>query len=365
MNIIENLKNSKKTLFIVHLAIGDFTYMQNCFLKFKEQYPNLKIDLFIQDIRMTSDESKWEHLKSYILCDWLKQTSIFHKILHAYSPQEYDRAIQELKKEKYDITITLGDLRSQNYSLLAREIAQENTAVGVKIKTSPFSSHRKTLKLLDLQLEDNQDKSIHISQKFAYWFRQMGVSIKDNELFPKINIPKEQQNFTNQLISNWDNQQSLTSIVFINIYAKGEERCWPKQSAFSLINEMQQLDQYKNSLYILNCPPEKTEELSHSIISNNLKNTHTFCAVNSFFELPALLKKCDIIITVDTSIMHLACVSNAALFSLIRKKKQTNDIRWNPLKSENNTIISTPKVSDPISKISVEKVLLVLKNTKK
>lgn len=360
MNLSKKFQESQNALFIIHLAIGDFTYMQNCFLKLKEQYPSLNIDLFIQDIRMTSDESKWPHLQGYILLDWLKQTHIFRNIYHAYSPQAFETAINNLKKEKYDITVTLGDQKSQNYSAIAREIARDKIAIGVKIKTSLFSRHRKSLKLLDILIDDNQDKAIHISQKFAHWFRQLGTSIKDNDLFPKIDIPIEQQDLIDQILSNWLTTQNLTSIIFINIYAKGEERCWPENYALQLIKQLKILSKYKNALFILNCPPEKKNNLSNAISNENMDNIKTFCASNNFFELPALLKRCNLIITVDTSIMHLACVSNAPLISLIRKKKHAKDIRWNPLKSSDNFIISTDKKIDPISTISVKRVLAEL-----
>ena len=34
-----------KILFVSHLAIGDFVYLQNYFKLFAQKYPNLKIDL--------------------------------------------------------------------------------------------------------------------------------------------------------------------------------------------------------------------------------------------------------------------------------------------------------------------------------
>lgn len=359
MKLSQKLDTSNKVLFIVHLAIGDFTYMQNCFNSFKKQYPTIDMDIFIQDIRMTDDESQWLHLKSYILCDWLKQTELFNNIYHAYSPQVYKSTVEKLKKESYDVTISLGDLRSQNYSNLAREIAQNNIAVGINIKTSLFSRHKKLLRKLDIRLEDKQEKSIHISQKFAFWFQQMGVDIEKEQLFPTIIIPQKQQDYIDEKLRSWRHYDQ-SPIIFINIYAKGEERCWSIDQAVNLISQLKTRDIYKNSLYILNSPPEEQSYLSQEILKKNLDNTEIFSATQNFFELPALLKRCDLIITVDTSIMHLACISKGLLISLVRKKKQEGDIRWMPLKKKNSVILSTAKCSDSITLIKIERVLQII-----
>ena len=40
------LRKSDKILFIAHLALGDFTYLQNFFQRFSQAYPHLKIHLW-------------------------------------------------------------------------------------------------------------------------------------------------------------------------------------------------------------------------------------------------------------------------------------------------------------------------------
>lgn len=356
-----NLHTTDKALFIVHLAIGDYTYMQRCFEKLKAVYPHLQIDLFIQDHRRTTDVSKWKHLDNYILYEWLESSQLFGKIYKTYSPQLLETAIKEAKAEHYPLVISLGDLRSQNYSALAKEIAQDQIAVGIDIETTIFHlNHRRDLNKLDIRITDLVDKSQHISQKFAHWFEQIAdLQFQPEELYPEIAIPHKWQEKIDLQLQLWKPANLITPTVFINIYAKGEERCWKPEQALALIKKMQETSRYQDALYILNIPPEAESELKKLITEHQLENSHTFCANESFFELPALLKRCDLIITVDTSIMHLACISDAVLISLIRKKRP-NDIRWTPLKAENSHIVYTPNNRDPMSAISVNSVLQLI-----
>lgn len=359
MMLTEKPHFTDKVLFIVHLAIGDFTYMQNCFYQLKKAYPELKIDLFIQDVRMTEDETKWESLKNYILYEWLETTGLFNQLYYAYSPQVYAASIEACKKAHYPYVISLGDMRSQNYSRLAREIAQDKVAIGIDIDTHIFSfADKKALKTLDFRIKNLNDKSAHISEKFAFWFQQLADLKLDQEArYPFINIPEQ---FNQEAIGFLASKGWKTAepVVFINIFAKGEERCWTLEEAKKLIDLLQTRVDYKDAIFLLNTLPEDQPKLEAFIATNTLKNTFTFSATKSFFELPAILKQCSLIVTVDTSIMHLATFSEAKLISLLRRSRRKPSPRWLPLKKGENTILYSESLGAPISSISAESVVL-------
>src|SRR5437879_13736990 len=76
----ELLKKTDKILFIAHLALGDFTYLQNCFKAFSEAYPHIQIHIWVDEVRRTSHAAKWEHLRKYALYDWLAACSFVTRI---------------------------------------------------------------------------------------------------------------------------------------------------------------------------------------------------------------------------------------------------------------------------------------------
>ena len=118
------------------MAIGDFTYMQNYFKAFKEKYPHLKVDLWIDEVRRTWKFWKWDRLKKYSLYDWTQTCPFFNKVYtQTYSPSVFKQSIQEAKKENYHIVVSLSCLRAYNYADLARIISHDGFITGMEIPT--------------------------------------------------------------------------------------------------------------------------------------------------------------------------------------------------------------------------------------
>jgi heptosyltransferase-3 len=126
------LTKSNKILFITHLALGDYLYLQNFFLAFSKAYPHLKIDLWVDEVRRTEDQTKWPFLKKYALYDWVESCPFFHKVYrNTYSPSGYEASINEAQKEHYPIVISLATLRPNQYAHLARKISKNGFVVGI------------------------------------------------------------------------------------------------------------------------------------------------------------------------------------------------------------------------------------------
>ena len=76
-------------------------------------------------------------------------------------------------------------------------------------------------------------------------------------------------------------------------------------------------------------------------------NVDLFTATEHFFQLPALLSLCDIVITVETAVMHLAAGLNVPQIVLMRE----NASQWQPLRAD-EILLGKHVVADiPISDI--------------
>jgi hypothetical protein len=127
------LKKSDKILFIAHLALGDYTYLQNCFQAFARAFPHLKIHLWVDEVRRTSDSTQWPHLKKNVLYDWLAACEFIDKVYDQnYSPELFQASIKEAQDEHYPIVVSLGTLRPHFYADLAREISPDGFVAGLK-----------------------------------------------------------------------------------------------------------------------------------------------------------------------------------------------------------------------------------------
>ena len=139
----ELLARSKKILFVTHLAIGDFTYLQNYFRLFAEKYPHIKIDLWIDEIRRTRCFWCWGGMKNYVLFDWVKTSGLFNKIYSkTYSWRRFYRAVDDAQLEEYPIVVSLCTVRWKFYVKYARKISPKGFVVGIVYKNKKHKECR-------------------------------------------------------------------------------------------------------------------------------------------------------------------------------------------------------------------------------
>lgn len=124
---------------------------------------------------------------------------------------------------------------------------------------------------------------------------------------------------------------------------------------------MQAQPRWQETFFIINGIPEIFPEIEALINTHNLKNTVPFSALENYFELPAMLEACDLIISVETAVMHLANAVHVPVIALMRIKT----LEWVPLNAELTTLIFTPKRADVISDIPASRVIDVLPEIQK
>jgi ADP-heptose:LPS heptosyltransferase len=82
------------------------------------------------------------------------------------------------------------------------------------------------------------------------------------------------------------------------------------------------------------------------------------CSANdNFFQLPAMLAECDLIISVETAVMHLANAVRVPVIALMRQKNP----EWKPIDAGNSTVIMPAKRTAWVNKITVDEVVNALK----
>ena len=173
------LEKSKKILFLTHLAIGDFTYLQNYFREFSRNYPHLKIDLWVDEGRGKSFLRRWDLVESkYILYDWLSACSYINRVYKNVG--SWWRLIDffgEIRNEKYDIIVSLAACQPHRYAYYAKKMQNSSFLVGAKNATKKyqFVSNYYFEKLdgcVDFRLL-NVGKNFHITDFYASWFEKI------------------------------------------------------------------------------------------------------------------------------------------------------------------------------------------------
>jgi ADP-heptose:LPS heptosyltransferase len=358
----ELLNRSDKILFVAHLALGDYTYLQNCFEAFARAYPHIKMHLWVDEVRRTSDPKQWPHLKSNVLYDWLASCKFFDKVYdRTYSPELYQDSIRQARHEHYPIVVSIGTLRPQFYARLARALSPDGFVVGMKKRVKLHQLHHHlAYRQLDATL--NPDvlhpvKAPHISDVHAEWFHDLfGLEISPAERLPFVHIPEEWKLDARDRLAGWGFGQRRGKLIFINPFAKTHKRCWPVERVAELIVAMRRQPEWRDACFIVNAVPQELDNVRAILGRHRLERVQLFSAKRNFFELPAMLAECDLIVSVETAVMHLANAVHVPVIALMRQKTP----EWVPVDKDNSTVITALQRRDWVNKISVREVMEVL-----
>lgn len=352
------LEKSGKILFISHFAIGDYTYLQSCFQALKKAWPDLEIHLWIDELRRTDNASEWPALKKYALYDWLSASPVFSRLYtETYSPESFERSVREAQSEHYPIVVSLSVVHHHRYVLLARRISPAGFIVAQR-KRGPLFDVRKHLvyRKLDADIPAYKPEKAdrHISAIYAGWFEKMfGLSISEKSLAPTISIPQQWLEYADRRFQEWEFGPETHPVIFLNSFAKSADRSWPLERMIELIHAVRQQGAWRKAAFIINAMPEDMGHVRRLLLQQNLDDIALFSADENFFQLPAIMSKCDLVVSVETGVMHLANAVHVPVLALMRQKNP----EWAPFDVDNSTVIKVPEADDKISSITVDQVL--------
>lgn len=360
----ELMRTSSKILFIAHLALGDFTYLQSCFRAFRRAYPHLKIHLWVDERRRTHDASAWAHLKKYALYDWLAECPWFDKVYdETYSPALYEASLAAAQAEHYPIVVSLAELERHKYAVLARKISPNGFVVGQKKRVRPYDIVKYLIyRKLDASIPaipSAECNGQHVSDIYAGWFTRMfGLPIAPADRFPVVRIGERWRRYAHEQFADWGfaTATGAPPIVFLNAYSKSPERSWPIERMADLIRAMRRDPAWADAGFVVNVVPEDLDRARAVFAAEALERAHLFSAVDNFFQLPAVLSLCSLIVSVETAVMHLANAVHVPVVALMRQKTP----EWAPIDRENSTVITVARPDDWIDKIGVDEVMAAL-----
>ena len=365
------MQKADKVLFVAHLAIGDFTYMEACFKAFHQAYPHIQIDLWVDEVRRTYDFRQWQGLKKYSLFDWLDAVPYFGKIYkETYSPFVLLRSLFRARSQQYPVVVSFGLSRRTFYARLIRRISGNGFLAAIENRYKPPRRYRPpnifkrwAFARLNACLPECPKNAVHVSEIYAGWFRQLfGLEISLADRFPNLAVPPVWSDDAKHRLRQWgilEKDRRQTRLIFVNPVSKQDVRCWTVQKALELIGEMRKLQQWRESDFILNTVPEQLDETRAILESHPLRSkVHLFSATDNFFQLPAILSQCDLIISVETAVMHLANAVGVPVIALMRQHTP----EWMPIDAQNSRVVMTLEYDDCVQDISLSRVIEALPN---
>lgn len=326
----QTLRSAKRILYMTHLAIGDFTYQRVLLKKLKHTYPNLAIDIWIDDCR---DKPKaWHQGRNMTLVQWLKSEPFLDNVYPiARSNAERAEMIKTARQQHYDVVFFVAQQRSERYAKIARDIAPQGTVVGSRAISRLHPKAWLAFGKLDgyFPLSPKQEANLHISEVFATRFEQcLAMRISDEEFASgfELDVPAT---FLSEA-SHWLATRFGSvpgKLVLINPVSTNEKRDYHIAQVAQLIELMHERDGHLR--FVINLPPASIEgyltELQKLADLSDIQ-LDVFCAQQHFYQLPAMLARCDVIITVETAIMHLCAALKKPQIVLMREQAR----QWQP-----------------------------------
>ena len=346
-----------KILCITQFAIGDFVYFQNCFAALSRLYPNLRLHLWNDADNRAGEPAKWPAPQKHALHDWLDACPYFEKIHNKTTgTMTHEKFVSAMQAEHFDavIFLLLVRPRAHVYATFAREIAPRGFVAGVKSPFVPAKLHLWANRKLDAALPPyKRPEKIppNISNFFAHWFKLLfAIEIPPPARHSFIDIPEKWKTGAAAFLRDWGVNTSTDSLVFINTTASSEERCWPMANALELIRAMRQNARWENAWFLINSMPSNSAATQNAIDASGLARVRAFSAGDNFFQLPAMLADCDLIITVITSVAHLANAVHVPGITLTRHGHS----EWKPLDAD---VIMPAEHNQWVDKIPVSEVM--------
>jgi ADP-heptose:LPS heptosyltransferase len=357
------LSQADKVLFLTHLSIGDFTYLKTYFEALARRFPRLTMDLWVDDGRR--DRFPWPprgDLGKYVLYDWLDSCGLFRQVYRVYSRPRFREALGQARAARYPLVVSLATSgRAPRFARAARVIAGRGMAVGLVRPTRWYQlPSRRAYRQLDAQVLFVPGQGCaggHITDVFASWFERLfGVGVEPPERGPRLTVPPEWLADARARFSrfgvNWD-RRSATPVVFVNPFAKMLRRSWQLSRAAELIRAFPQQSGGRKMKFLLNTFPERAEEVQRFLHRSGLTDAYPYTANVHFFQLPAAISLCDLVVTVDTSVAHLTSALGIPAVELMCR----DNPEWRPWDTSRCVVVRTTSRLDAVKTITVPRVL--------
>lgn len=317
-----NPSDIKKIAVIRIGKIGDLIVSDFALRKIRTSFPNAKILL------VTLPRVK--ELIQY--SEYYDEVKFFNKGFDLISLLAY------LRKYQADLLLDFND----NPSGTSKYILQ---FCGSKYKVGfQFQRNQKYL-TIPVQCPDHE--KTHITQRIRLIPEAIGLTFSDSEIKPAMIIGKrEMANVKNQIVRA---NPKHKPVIAVNLSAGDKSRYWKVEHWWKLLMDIRRVE--KDVLFVLLSDPTDAH-IAKDVGTPFPSDTILFPAYTDFHSFASYIALSDLLISPDTSAIHIACSQSIPLIGLY-PAISWNYSSWHPINTKFQTV--RPDSSD-VSNISPQKV---------
>ena len=293
-------------ILVVSLAgIGDTVFTTPLIHELRANFPDATIEALV----------RWAGARD-LLAHNPHLNCVHQKDLMKCGKAEAWRYLGALRRNAYDVSINTHPQSHVNYRVVARRI-------GARTRFSHVYECSGVLDRWLVNLTTPQDYSKHAVENNLAVLPLIGAKV----LLPR----HETEIFTTPAEEAWANEYLAANqlggkkLLGIHVGSGGTKnlalRRWPLENYLELIRRLREREPETRVLFF-GGPEEKAD---HEGIKSTLGERHLFFPATPNFPLAALLiKKCDVFLSVDTVMMHLAAAMR------VRRQVVIETPTWNP-----------------------------------
>ena len=313
--------SGKKRILIIRLGkIGDIIIASSVFYAWKKNFPQSQITL------VTLKRNK----------DVLKYNRDLDKIFFVKNRLLLIFQILKLRLEKFDLLLDLNDDPSTTSRLFRKFVRAKQTA-GFKFSENDIP---------DISIEQPPKDETHIIERAESLINCLDSGFKNSNLKPILYLGEQESSSVNSELYKYRNNKKIISI---NISAGAAIRYWPEKKWIELINRICK-DSPDCIFIILSDGRDRAKKefiLQHVDVNRIIPTSY-----KSFQYYAAYIKNSDLLITPDTSAVHIASAFNVPVIA-IYPNYEWNFKSWQPLSTHYKSIKAT---DENILNVSVEEV---------
>lgn len=255
--------------------------------------------------------------------------------VHVYTKKPWSalRLIFRLRNASFDLWIDPKDHPSRESRFFA-SIAGAKVSVG-------YNADGKRRIFTHSVIPHTEQLGVHMSTRCLTALAPLAIVAKDTR--PVLGVDPQAV----QRLHRFLKARGIRRYYLVNISGAIPERTWPTERWIALINA---IEKEENCRFVLCCLPR-----DRAIVKDILEHTSNTCLypTPSIIDAVAGVAHADLIVTVDTSIVHIASAFNKAILSL-HPNIYHNYTKYRPLSDSARDVLA-PRAT--VGEISLESVL--------
>jgi len=301
LEVYKDALSNFKILVIKLSSLGDIILSTAALRAMREKFPltNFKISF------LTSEESKdillrCPYIDELLVCDLKNKDKGLFGLL---------KMGKILRNKNFDMVI---DLQNSRFSHIISYLSGSINRYGYNNKKLGF--------LLNHSIPDEKPLMDPVTHQFRI-LKLLGIDLLDNrlQLWPSADDEKKVDELLN---AQWLSQAQKIIGINVSSSLRWQTKRWPGEYLISLCQELELKD-----IRVILTGTADDLDLSNSLV-NSLKNTKVInaCGKTSINELAALIKRCNVFVSADSSPLHIASAVGTTFVALFGPTDQRRHI---------------------------------------